>query len=80
MTREPFDWLPLSRYHLRGHLRQIRSAIRGAQLDGPEHAERRAALMKALEALQSEPDLPRRAVLGVARILIEMMTRDSEKP
>jgi hypothetical protein len=74
-SREPFEWLT-DRPHRRGALRQIRTAIRRGWLDGPEMAQRRAALMAALMQVQDDPHSTLREHIALAKIYIEMSELD----
>lgn len=67
-----FSWLLEDRYHLRGHLRDVRRAVRAGQFAGPENATRRAALLETLETLQQQPDLTGRMWIAIANVYAEM--------
>jgi hypothetical protein len=64
------------RYHLRGNLRQVRTAIRRGFLDGPACEPQRAALGNVLDVLVKDPELPARALCTILEIIQEMEARN----
>ena len=70
-ARDPFDWLDNPRRR-RGALVAVRMAVRRGWLDGPDLAERRAALVARLAALAEDPTLGPRELLAVFRIITAM--------
>lgn len=67
-----FDWLLEDRYHLRGNLRQVRTAIRRGFLEGPACEPQRLALSGALSVLVKDPETPLRALCTILQIYFEM--------
>ena len=73
---ESYAWLVEDRYHLRGNLRQILSAIRRGLLEGPACEAQRAALGSVLDVLVRDPTTPVRAVCTIEQICEEMEARN----
>jgi hypothetical protein len=72
-----FEWLLDDPRTLRSSLIACRRAIRRGWMDGPQNAERRAALMATLgQLLQQEPRLSGRGLIAVAKIYAVMTASD----
>jgi hypothetical protein len=63
-------------YHIRGNLRDVRTAVREGRFHGDDNTEKRVALLAALETLQRRPDLSDRAAIGIVRVQLEMGIQD----
>lgn len=68
--RRPFDWLR-DRRGRRSALRDVRAAIRRGWLDGTSLAHK-TELMAVLDELLDVPDLSRREVIGIDRVLLRI--------
>jgi hypothetical protein len=78
-TWECFDWLIEDRYHLRGNLRQVRTAIRRGWLEGPACAPQRAALGAVLGMLVRDPTTPFQAKITIFYICQEMDAKNDSR-
>ena len=76
---ERFDWLLEDRYHLRGNLRQVRTAIRRGFLEGPECWRQRAILTAALSMLVRDPTTPFRAKVTILHICQEIEAQNRSR-
>lgn len=67
-----FDWLKNPRGR-RSALATVHTAVRRGWLAGPEHAERRGALVAVLVELERDPALRPREHIRIIRIFATMM-------
>lgn len=73
--RRAFDWLSDASTR-RGGLSRIQTAIAHGHLEGPELADRRAALVRALNRLARDPEVTPLELVKIGRILLAMSTGD----